>query len=147
MRALPRISVFTRMLGGTHVLFDRVPGVVLYASMNQVNPQAPFEIAGKAAVKATVDAAGYDVSDPIEMRAAALNQDYSDDTPAAPAGEVIQLFLTGQGLTNPRVKTGALAPTVAPLPQSVKRGQSSSTASARSCCFPGSLPAPSACCK
>jgi uncharacterized protein (TIGR03437 family) len=51
------------------------------------------------------------------VRAAALNQDYSFNSPSNPAaaGQVLQLFLTGQGLTTPRVETGALAPAVAPF--------------------------------
>jgi len=123
---------YATSLGGTRVLFDGVPGVVLYSSLNQVNAQVPFEIAGKSSVKVTVEAAGFDSSEPIEMRvaetapgmfsidgvrAAALNQDYSYNTPATPAaaGDVIQFFFTGQGLTTPRVETGALAPAAAPF--------------------------------
>lgn len=123
---------YANALGGTRVLFDGVPGVVLYSSLNQVNAQVPFEIAGKSTVKVTIESAGFDASEPIEMRvaetapgmfsidgvyAAALNQDYSYNTPTTPAaaGEVIQFFFTGQGLTTPRVETGALAPAVAPF--------------------------------
>ena len=123
---------YATALGGTRVLFDNVPGVVLYASTNQVNAMVPFEIAGRSTVKVSVESAGYEASTPIDgpvapaapglfsadgVRAAALNQDYSFNTPTTPAaaGEVIQLFLTGQGLTTPRVETGALAPSVAPF--------------------------------
>ncbi len=114
-------------LDGTRILFDGLPGVVLYSSLNQINAQVPYEIAGKSAVKITVESAGFDASEPVEMRvadtapgmfsidgvrAAALNQDYSYNTPSTPiaAGDGIQLFLTGQGLTTPRVETGVLAP-------------------------------------
>ena len=123
---------YATSLGGTRVLFDGVPGVVLYSSLNQINAQVPFEIAGKSSVKVTVESAGFDASEPIEMRvadtapglfsidgvrAAALNRDYSYNTPSTPiaAGDVIQLFFTGQGLTTPRVETGALAPAAAPF--------------------------------
>jgi uncharacterized protein (TIGR03437 family) len=123
---------YANALGGTRVLFDGIPGVVLYSSVSQVNAQVPFEVAGKSTVKVTVESAGFDASEPIEMRvaetapgmfsidgkhAAALNQDYSYNTPTTPAaaGGVIQLFFTGQGVTTPRVETGALAPGVAPF--------------------------------
>ena len=123
---------YATALGGTRVLFDNVPGIVLYASTNQVNAMVPFEIAGKSTVKVTVESAGYDASTPIDVpvassapglfsadgvRAAALNQDYTFNSPTTPAaaGEIIQLFLTGQGLTTPRVETGALSPAVAPF--------------------------------
>ena len=123
---------YATSLGGTRVLFDGIPGVVLYSSLNQINAQVPYEIAGKASVKVTVESAGFDASEPVEVRvaetapgmfsidgvrAAALNQDYSYNTPSTPiaAGDVIQLFFTGQGLTTPRVETGALAPGVAPF--------------------------------
>jgi uncharacterized protein (TIGR03437 family) len=52
-------------------------------------------------------------------RAAALNQDFTLNTPENPAapGSVVQLFLTGQGLTNIRVPAGVLAPMEPPFPQ------------------------------
>ncbi|MBL8240579.1 MAG: hypothetical protein JNM66_24380 [Bryobacterales bacterium] len=123
---------FATSLGGTRVFFDGVPGIVLFAGMNQVNVMVPFEVAGKSKVKVSVESAGYEASDPVEVpvaesapglfsadgiRVAALNQDYSFNTPENPAaaGEVVQFFLTGQGLTTPRVDTGALAPAVAPF--------------------------------
>jgi len=123
---------YANSLGGTRVLFDGVPGVVLYSSLNQVNAQVPFEIAGKSSVKVTIESAGFDPSEPLEVKvaetapdmftidgrqAAALNQDYSYNTATTPAaaGSLIQLFFTGQGLTTPRVETGALAPAVAPF--------------------------------
>lgn len=124
---------YAASLGGTRVLFDGIPGIVLYSSANQVNAQVPYEISGKSTVKVTVESAGFDASLPVEMRvaesapglfsadgvrAAALNEDYSYNTPENPvaAGSVVQLFLTGQGVTTPRVETGALAPGVAPFP-------------------------------
>ena len=124
---------FPSSLAGTRVLFDGVPGAMLYASVNQLNVQAPFELVGKSSVKVSVEAAGYDASNPIEVpvnassagmfsydgnRAAALNQDYSLNTPQSPAapGEIVQFYLTGQGLTTPRLASGAAAPSVAPFP-------------------------------
>ena len=121
-------------LAGTRVLFDGIPGAVLFSSVNQVNVQVPFEIAGKASVKLIVEAAGFDPSVPVEVpvaavspglfsidgvRAAALNQDSTLNSLASPipAGEIIQLFFTGQGLTTPRIATGELAPSVAPFAQ------------------------------
>ncbi len=124
---------FPTSLAGTRVLFDGVPGAMLYAGVNQLNVQAPFEIAGKASVKVSIESAGYDASDAIDVpvaasaagmfsyngnRAAALNQDYSLNTPQSPAapGDIVQFYLTGQGLTTPRVPSGAIAPSAAPFP-------------------------------
>lgn len=119
-------------LAGTRVLFEGVPGAVLFSSINQVNVQVPFEIAGKTSVKVIVEAAGFDPSTPVEVpvapvspglfsidgvRAAALKQDSTLNAVTSPVavGEIIQLFFTGQGLTTPRVETGELAPSVAPF--------------------------------
>ena len=121
-------------LAGTRILFDGIPGAVLFSSVNQVNVQVPFEIAGKTSVKVIVEAAGFDPSTPVEVsvaqvspglfsidgvRAAALNQDSTLNAVTSPVavGEIIQLFFTGQGLTTPRVETGELAPSVAPFAQ------------------------------
>lgn len=123
---------FPTSLGGTRVLFDGNPAPLLYVSANQINLQAPFDIAGRPSVKISVEAAGYSASPLVETpvaaaapglftagesRAVALNQDSSVNSPQNPAaaGEVVQLFLTGQGLTTPRVETGALSPAAAPF--------------------------------
>lgn len=123
---------FATSLGGARILFDDVPAPVLFASKKQVNVQVPFEVAGKSSVKVRAESAGFDLSEPIEVavadtapgmfsvdgrRAAALHLDYSLNSPANPvaAGDILQLFLTGQGLTTPRIATGAVAPATAPF--------------------------------
>jgi len=52
------------------------------------------------------------------VRAAALNQNYTVNLPVNPAlrGSVVQLYLTGQGLLDPPMETGAPAPGSPPLP-------------------------------
>jgi uncharacterized protein (TIGR03437 family) len=124
---------FATSLAGVRVMFDEFPAPVLFASKHQVNVQAPYEIAGRATVKVRAESAGFDLSDPVEVPvasaapgmfsidgklAAALHADYSLNSSANPArpGELIQLFLTGQGLTTPRLPTGSIAPSVAPFP-------------------------------
>ena len=131
-RPNPDSGRFATSLGGTRVLFDNTPGAILYASANQINVEVPIEVATRKSVKITVESAGYAVSDPVEtpvttaapglfsadgVRVVALNQDSSYNTPETPAakGDVIQLFLTGQGLTTPPVETGSLSPMAPPF--------------------------------
>src|SRR5262249_47545770 len=95
--------------------------------------QVPFEVAGKASARMAVKVEGLDVVEINVLlgetapgifttdgtRAAALNQDFTLNTPENPAavGSVIQLFLTGQGLLDTTVETGALAPSSPPFPR------------------------------
>lgn len=123
---------YATALGGTRISFDGVPGIPLYVATNQINALVPFEIAGRRTVKVTVEAAGYEPAElpavPVAatapglfssdgVRAIVLNQDSSVNSPSVPAapGDVIQLFATGQGMTNPRVETGTLSPATAPF--------------------------------
>lgn len=137
-RPNPDTGRFATSLGGTRVLFDATPAPILYVSANQLNVEVPVEVASRKSVKITVESAGYAASDAIEIpvataapglfsadgvRVVALNQDSSYNTPETPAApdEVIQLFLTGQGLTTPPVETGALSPGTPPFATPVAR--------------------------
>jgi uncharacterized protein (TIGR03437 family) len=119
-------------LGGTQVFFDGYAAPLLYVSYGQVNLQVPFELAGRASTRMVVSPLGLD---PVEMvlpmreaspgvfttdgvRAAALNQNGSLNVPQNPAerGSIVQLFLTGQGVLDPPLPTGALAPLEPPFP-------------------------------
>jgi uncharacterized protein (TIGR03437 family) len=121
-------------LGGVQVTFDGVPAPLYFVSFGQLNLQVPFEVVGKASVRVVVtvpdlDPAGVTVAVAEASpglfttggdlrRALAVNQDNSinaADNPAA-AGSVVVLYLTGQGMTNPKVATGAPAPVVSPFP-------------------------------
>ena len=121
-------------LGGVQVTFDGVPAPLYFVSFGQLNLQVPFEVGGKTSARLLVtvpdlDPAGLTV--PVAeaapglfttgldgRRVLAVNQDNSinaADNPAA-AGSVVVLYLTGQGMTNPKVPTGAPAPLVSPFP-------------------------------
>jgi len=123
-------------LGGTEVTFDGFPAPLFFASSSQINLQVPFEVAGKAVTRMVVSVEGLDPADIIlpvapaapglftvdGTQAAALNQDGALNSPQNPAapGSVLQMFLTGQGVLEPPLETGALAPTAPPFPVSAR---------------------------
>jgi uncharacterized protein (TIGR03437 family) len=120
-------------LAGVQVTWDGVPAPLFFVSEQQINLQVPFEVAHKTTARLRVSVEGMDPAElPVEVaeaapgiftldgsRAAALNQDFTLNGPdnPAPAGSVLQLFLTGQGLLNTRVRTGELAPLTPPFPE------------------------------
>jgi len=96
-----------------------------YVSPTQINAQVPYEIAPGAAeltivsngtttppASLRIQAASPGIFADATGRAAAVNQDGTLNQPGnpAPAGSVISIYLTGQGLVNPPVGTGAAAP-------------------------------------
>ncbi len=112
-------------LAGVRVLFDGEPAPLVFVSEDQINLQAPFEIAGR---ESTVISVGFDgltgdpVSAPVaetapgifqigETQAAAVNADGSINGPDNPAGQssFVTLFANGQGLVDPVARTGAPA--------------------------------------
>lgn len=106
-------------LGGVRVLFNGIPGPVVFAYANQVTAIVPFEIEGQSAA-VQVEYSGVTsapVNMPVALAApgiftvdgsgvgpiAAWNQDgslNSSGNPAAP-GSVVAMFLTGAGQTTP----------------------------------------------
>jgi uncharacterized protein (TIGR03437 family) len=104
-------------LGPTRVLFDGVPGPMIYTLDRQVSVIAPFSISGKQNVKVQVEFNGV-LSNAITLpvvatkpavfslnqfgsgQGAILNQDYSVNGSAHPAahGSVVQIFMTGGGV-------------------------------------------------
>ena len=123
---------FPTELGGTKVLFDKQPVPLLYVSENQINLQVPASFpSGTSNVAVSVEPGSFDpeafnlamklTAPGIFMvdgkRAAALNQDNSVNSAATPAdpGSIVQLFLTGQGMTNPVVPAGRAAPITEPF--------------------------------
>ena len=122
-------------LAGTTVTFDGVPAPLYFVSNSQVNLQVPFEVANRTSARMVVNVGGQSPAEltvPITeaapgvftidgARAAAVNQDSTLNTPDNPAsvGSVVQLYLTGQGLLNPKVETGAAAPLEPPFPKPV----------------------------
>ncbi|HME09849.1 MAG TPA: hypothetical protein VKG25_22510, partial [Bryobacteraceae bacterium] len=109
------------------VLFNGVAAPLLYESIGQINAVVPYEIAGSPTVTVQIDD-GVAQSDPQTLPvapsapglftqnqtgqgdAAILNQDSSLNTPQNPAsrGSIVQIFLTGEGQTNPPGITGEL---------------------------------------
>jgi uncharacterized protein (TIGR03437 family) len=119
---------------GVTVLFNDVPGPLFFVRQDQINVQAPYELAGQAAVRIVVrnvDTAGAPVAVPLAPavpgvftvsqgrgQAALLNQDFTPNSAANPAsrGSAVQIFLTGQGATNPPAATGQLPQAPFPVP-------------------------------
>jgi uncharacterized protein (TIGR03437 family) len=99
---------------------------VLFASDGQINFQMPFEVLGLSQVYLTVESAGVrSAAIPVTLqlaapgiftfgagRAAALNQNGSLNTARNPVarGEVLTVYMTGQGNVTPDLATGRLAP-------------------------------------
>jgi len=117
----------TTVLGGAQVMFDGIAAPLLYASSTQLNVIAPYEIAGSAATSisalfngTTTLAGAYPVvaSSPGIFtlgsggsgQGAVLNQDGSLNSASnpAPRGSIIQIYFTGQGVTNPTGITGEI---------------------------------------
>jgi len=110
-------------LGGASVLINGTAAALYYASASQINFQMPYGLGG--AVTLMVSVAGTQLGGlPVNVqsigpgifiygqgRAAALNQDYSLNSPAQPAatGSVLALFGTGLGEVTPTSAPGAAA--------------------------------------
>lgn len=121
--------------GGTQVLFDDVPGVVLYAQSGQVNAIVPYSAAGKESVRIEVSYGGrrievgtvrvapaspalFTLNSTGVGGVAALNEDGSVNSPANPArrGSIVVFYATGAGQTEPGGVDGL--PATAPYPRS-----------------------------
>jgi uncharacterized protein (TIGR03437 family) len=131
-------------LNDTQVLFDGVPAPLTYVGPTQVNLIVPYELAGKTHSQMTVEYKGQQVlslgvailpSAPAIFAmdysgigpGAILNQDGSLNSAGNPAdrGSVIQIFATGEGVTDPAGVDGKLGADPLPhpvLPVSVRIG-------------------------
>ena len=109
---------------GVGVFFGGTPAPLFFVRGDQINVQVPYEVAGFDRIDVRVIApnrVGNTVSIPVleshpGVFSAVLNQDFtvnSSQNPAAPRG-FISLFVTGQGLVDPALATGA--PSAAPFP-------------------------------
>ncbi len=119
---------FGTSVAGTQVLFNGIAAPILYTSANQVSAIVPYEVAGMSTVDVQIQYkgftfdGGYDI--PVAPTALALfsadstgtgpgailNQDYSVNSPTHPAapGEVIMLYGTGEGVSNPPAVDGKM---------------------------------------
>ncbi|HLY16669.1 MAG TPA: hypothetical protein VKR61_05570 [Bryobacteraceae bacterium] len=122
-------------LGNVQVTFNGYAGPILYAGSGQVNTIVPYEVAGVSSASVEVifgSARSNAVTIPVVQSApgifsanasgtgdgAILDLNYhlvSASNPAK-AGDVIQIFATGQGQTNPPGVDGLVEPSVLPLP-------------------------------
>ncbi len=122
-------TAYPTTVGGTRVLFDDTPAPVLYSSAAQVSAIVPYAVAGKTSTKVVVEYNGvkssavtmavadtapaiFTISASGTGQGAILNQDYSVNSTASPAkrGDIVQIFATGEGATNPVVADGLLVP-------------------------------------
>ncbi|MBI1357593.1 MAG: hypothetical protein GC160_24900 [Acidobacteria bacterium] len=114
-------------LAGVRVLFNGEPAPLFYVSATQINCQAPYEIAGKSVARVQVefgDGRTQEALIPVRTSKpgifrAVLNQNGSVNTADNPAkaGDVVVIFATGQGVTNPPAVTGQPGPGAEPFPR------------------------------
>jgi uncharacterized protein (TIGR03437 family) len=119
---------FSTTVSGVSVMIGGYPAPILSASQTQVNTVVPYEVAGQNAITVQVQninvaTAEWAVPSAASAPAiftvdqtglgggAVLNADSSLNTPSNPAvqGTPIQIFATGEGLTNPPGQTGSVA--------------------------------------
>jgi uncharacterized protein (TIGR03437 family) len=112
-------------LGGTQVSIGGVLAPLIYASENQINLLAPYEIRDSAQVNMTIATnAGSSQTLPLQVVAAqpnifaVLNSDGSSNSasnPAAP-GDTVSILISGAGAINPPLPDGTIATSPAPAP-------------------------------
>jgi uncharacterized protein (TIGR03437 family) len=124
------------MIGGVQVMFSGIAAPMIYASNSQVSAVAPYEMASVANSPVSIEYAGETSnSDQLTLAAAApglfaqnssgsgpgaiLNQDNSLNGPshAAAKGSIVQVYMTGEGLTSPPSATGTITTVNLPPPQ------------------------------
>jgi uncharacterized protein (TIGR03437 family) len=119
---------FPTELAGVRVLFDGAPAPLLYVSATQTSAVVPYAVAGRASTELIVEYRG-SRSTPLSVPVVAaqpglftanssgqgpgaiLNQSGTVNSAAAPAlpGEIVVLYGTGEGVTDPAAPAGALA--------------------------------------
>ena len=132
----PSTGRLATMIGGVQVLFSGIAAPVIYASNSQVSAVAPYEMASVANAPVSIEyLGGTSNADRLSVVATApglfaqkasgsgpgaiLNQDNSLNGPSHPAtkGSIVQMFMTGEGQTNPLGVTGAITSVTLPPPQ------------------------------
>gem|GEM_PF-2107510 len=122
----PQTGKLPTSLGGVRVFFDDILASLFFVRADQLNVQAPFEIAGRGNVRVHVEYQSVPSSwvkvavKPTHpgVFAPVLNQDFTLNSAENPAlrGSVVQLFVTGQGAVSPPAESGLPAPSAPPLP-------------------------------
>ncbi len=124
-------------VSGVSVTFDGVAAPILFARADQINVQAPYEIAGLDSASIVVSYNGL-VSQPFAAniaasapqifahsdgtnRAVAFSQDRSLISAENPAvrGQIIYFYVSGEGVVTPALATGATASIQTTLPTPV----------------------------
>jgi uncharacterized protein (TIGR03437 family) len=112
-------------LAETRVLFDDVPAPLIYTSSGQISAIAPYTLAGRARTRIVVEyrgvrslAADIPVAESAPgiftlggtSQAAIVNQDGTVNglQGAAPAGSIVSIYATGEGIIRPAVVEGTL---------------------------------------
>jgi uncharacterized protein (TIGR03437 family) len=127
-------GTLSNAIGGVQVFFNGYPAPLIYALATQVSAIVPYEVAGLQSVNMVLVYQG-NASAPFPVtvaeakpaiftndssghgQGAILNQDYSRNGPsnAAPRGQYVFIYGTGEGLTTPPGVDGRISGT--PLPQ------------------------------
>jgi uncharacterized protein (TIGR03437 family) len=131
---------FPTSIAGTQVLFDGVAAPMIYTSRGQVSAMAPYGLAGKNSTNVQVQYQGATsaaIAMPVQPATpgifsldasglgsgAILNQDFtlnlaivSQGSRPAAIGEVVAIYCTGGGLTNPATVDGSITVSTPPLP-------------------------------
>jgi uncharacterized protein (TIGR03437 family) len=131
----PATGLVATNLEGTRVLFNNIPGVMVYTSAAQLAVIVPYGLAGATSAQVIVEYKGVQLPPVLIPVAPAVpglfsanqtgtgqgaiqNEDFSYNSAANPAsrGSVVVLYGTGQGQTNPPGVDGRLATSVFPVP-------------------------------
>jgi uncharacterized protein (TIGR03437 family) len=132
---VPDGHLLTTSTGGTRFLFGNTPAPMVYASATQSSGIVPYDVAGKSTVEVRAEYNGQ-TSNPITLQVApsvpglfsldqsgqgpgaVFNQDntLNSATNGARQGELIQIFGTGEGQTDPAVVDGLVTTWPAPRP-------------------------------
>ncbi|MEK7407294.1 MAG: choice-of-anchor Q domain-containing protein [Acidobacteriota bacterium] len=113
-------------VAGVSVTLNGIAAPIYYARADQVNVQAPYELAGSADAAVVLTYGGVASSperiavNPTHpgLHPAVFNQDFSVNGPRnpVPAGGIVVLYATGQGVTTPPSVTGAAPAGSLPTP-------------------------------
>ena len=132
----PATGKLATTIGGVQVLFNGIPAPVIYASSTQVSAVVPYEMAPAVSLSVWIKYAGQ-TSNTYQLFSGAtapglftqnasgsgpgaiLNEDNSVNGPGnrAAKGSIVQVFMTGEGLTSPPSVTGAITTATLPPPQ------------------------------
>jgi uncharacterized protein (TIGR03437 family) len=132
----PATGKLTTTIGGVQVLFNGIAAPMIYASSTQVSAVVPYEMAPVVSPTVWIKYAGqtsnaYQLTTTTTVPGlftqnasgsgpgAILNQDNSVNGPGnrAAKGSIAQVYMTGEGQTNPPSVTGAITTATLPPPQ------------------------------